>query len=108
MTSEESGYVHRPGRASESEAGPAADADPTPDNDASADGFGRRGWLLVAAVVLATLVVPGVVYLRPSTPADAGLSFFAAMLVLPLVPALLLGLTAVWSMTGAARSDPER
>jgi len=101
VTSEE--YVHRPGRASED----GSNADHASD-DPDADGFGRRGWLLVAAVILATLVIPGVVYLRPSTPADAGLSFFAAMLVLPLVPALLLGLTAVWSMSGAARSEQER
>jgi len=95
------------------EPSPGVGPDAGPGSDAGSDGagdageFGRRGWLLVAAVVLATLVIPGIIYLRPATPADMGLSFIAAMLVLPLVPALLLGLTAVWSMTTAARSDRE-
>jgi hypothetical protein len=64
-------------------------------------GLGRRGWLLVAAVVASVLVVPGVVYLFPAAPAEAGVPFLAAMLVLPLVPAVLLGIVAVWSMTAA-------
>jgi hypothetical protein len=87
-----------------------ADADdpsvrgPEPDPE----GFGRRGWLLVAAVVASVLVVPGVVYLFPATPAEAGVPFLVAMLVLPLVPAVLLGLVAVWSMTAAtARPDDD-
>jgi hypothetical protein len=84
--SDDDGYVHRPG---------SDDGDPTP------SGFGPRGWLLVASVVLATLVVPGVIYLFPATPGAAGLPFLVAMLALPLVPALLLGATAVWSMTAA-------
>jgi hypothetical protein len=81
----------------------ARDAAGTP-SAGSPDGFGRRGWVLVAAIVLAFLVIPGVVYLFPALPADAGLPFLAAMLVLPLAPAVLLGLVAVWSMT-AARSE---
>jgi hypothetical protein len=64
-------------------------------------GFGRRGWLLVAAVALSVLVVPGAVYLFPAAPAAAGVPFIAAMLVLPMVPAVLLGVVAVWSMTAA-------
>jgi hypothetical protein len=69
-------------------------------------GFGRQGWLLVAAVVACVLVVPGVIYLFPAAPADAGLPFLAAMLVLPLLPAVVLGLVAVWSMT-AATAGPD-
>jgi len=65
------------------------------------DGFGRQGWVLVAVVVLCVLVVPGAVYLFPAAPADAGLPFLAAMLVLPMLPAVVLGLVAVWSMTAA-------
>ncbi|MFB6160925.1 MAG: hypothetical protein ABEJ61_07075 [Haloferacaceae archaeon] len=65
------------------------------------DGFGRQGWVLVAVVVLTVLVIPGTIYLFPALPADAGLPFLAAMLVLPLAPAALLGLVAVWSMTAA-------
>lgn len=70
-------------------------ADPEP------PGFGRRGWLLVAAVVAATLVLPGLVYALPTLPADAGLPFLVAALVLPMLPAVALGLVAVWSMTAA-------
>jgi hypothetical protein len=66
-------------------------------------GFGDRGWLLVATVVLSFLVIPGIIYLRPALPGEAGLSFVVAMLVLPLVPAVLLGLTAVWSMRESRR-----
>lgn len=69
-------------------------------------GFGRRGWVLVAAVVVSVLVVPGAVYLFPAAPARAGLPFLAAMLVLPMVPAVILGVVAVWSMT-AATAGPD-
>lgn len=69
------------------------------------DGFGWRGWVLVAAVVTSVLVVPGAVYLFPAAPA-AGVPFLAAMLVLPMVPAVVLGLVAVWSMT-AATAGPD-
>jgi hypothetical protein len=70
------------------------------------DGFGRQGWLLVAAVVASVLVVPGAVYLFPAAPAQAGLPFLAAMLVLPMLPAVVLGVVAVWSMT-AATAGPD-
>lgn len=71
--------------------------------EGSPAGFGRRGWVLVATIVLTFLVIPGTIYLFPALPADAGLPFLAAMLVLPLAPAALLGLVAVWSMTAARR-----
>ncbi|WP_129113397.1 hypothetical protein [Halegenticoccus tardaugens] len=86
------GYVHRPGTVA---AGESSESKPA--------GFGRAGWVLVAAVVLSFLVIPGVIYLVPTAPAELGMSFFATMLVLPMVPALLLGLVAVWSMTAATR-----
>ena len=66
------------------------------------DGFGRQGWVLVAGIVACFLFVPGLIYLQPATPAAAGLPFFATFLVLPLVPAIILGLLAVWSMRMAA------
>ena len=115
------GYVHRPG-----EADGAIDSDDNADGDGDADvdgstgdgpsgvgddpdpqernhdGFGRPGWVLVAAVVGCFLVIPGIIYLNPPAPARAGLPFFATFLVLPLVPALGLGLLAVWSMQAAS------
>ena len=103
MSSErEEGYVHRPGETDDR--GPSPETDeraPLPGPEPT--GFGDRGWVLVATVVLCFLVVPGVIYLRPALPGEAGLSFIVAMLILPLVPALLLGLTAVWSMRESRR-----
>lgn len=100
------GYVHRPaGDASEESV--AADAGPPGETDSAGTtpeptGFGRAGWLLVIAVVGCFLVIPGIIYLNPTVPARAGLPFFATFLVLPLIPALGLGLLAVWSMQAAS------
>ncbi|MFB6281602.1 MAG: hypothetical protein ABEH40_06250 [Haloferacaceae archaeon] len=80
----------------------APPSDPAP---GSPGGFGARGWVLVGAVVLSTVVVPGLVYALPALPADAGLPFLVAMLALPLLPAVLLGAAAVWSMTAATGPD---
>jgi hypothetical protein len=44
--------------------------------------------------------VPGLIYWRPPQ-----LPFLVAFLVLPLVPAFVLGLVAVWSLGG---SNPRR
>ena len=81
MSDDEDRYVHEPEGAS----GSAASAD---------DEFGRRGWLLVAAIFLAFVVVPLLIYFRPP-----GLPFRFAYLVLPLVPAVLLAALAVWVTT---------
>ena len=90
------GYVHRPDEwygddRAEPAPGPA-------DVEGEGEDLGRAGWVLVAVVVLAFLVVPGAIYLRPTGPAELGFDFLAAMLVLPFLPALLLGITAVWSL----------
>jgi hypothetical protein len=105
--SEDDGYVHEPG------AGDGSGADSTGDGAARVDDaqprnapepgdaeFDWRGWLLVAAVVVAFLVVPGALYLLPTIQgavADLGLGLRHTYLVLPLVPAFLLGAIAVWS-----------
>ena len=62
------------------------------------EGLGRSGWVLVAAVVVAVLVIPGMVYLWPAGGRVFGATYRTAMLVLPMIPALILGLIAVWSM----------
>ncbi|WP_136589419.1 hypothetical protein [Salinigranum halophilum] len=105
MSSEtDDGYVHRPDAGDDSER-PVGDEreERAPLPGPEPTGFGDRGWVLVATVVLCFLVVPGVIYLRPALPGEAGLSFIVAMLILPLVPAVLLGLTAVWSMRESRR-----
>jgi hypothetical protein len=103
--SDTDGYVHRPDAGDESDDERAAEAAQSR-SEPEPEGFGARGWLLVAVVVTSVLVVPGIVYLFPALPADAGLPFLVAMLVFPMLPAVLLGLTAVWSMT-AATGDRE-
>jgi hypothetical protein len=81
-------YVHRPEAFDETgEAGKTTDE----------SGLGRAGWLLVGVVTLTFLVIPGVIYLFPAAPGQAGVPFLVAMLALPFVPALLLGLVAVWT-----------
>lgn len=93
------GYVYRPGT--------DAEGTVSEQNGGSTDGFGARGWVLVGVVVVSFLVIPALIYLRPAELADAGFPFVVAMLVLPMVPAVLLGLTAVWSMTGGAGSSSD-
>jgi len=82
-------YVHEP------------DGPPSP-----ADGreeFGARGWLLVLALLVALVVVPAVILFLPAARpviAALGLTVRDAYLVLPLVPALVLGGLAVWAALG--------
>jgi len=70
------------------------------DADAPDDAFGWRGWLLVVAVFVSFLVVPGVVLFLPAARPvieSLGLTYRDAYLVLPLAPALLLATLAVWT-----------
>jgi hypothetical protein len=95
----DSGYVHRPEGVDE--AGATSRAEPYT-GEPEGEGFGKQGWLLVAGVVVCFLVIPGAIYLYPTAPAQLGWTFFATFLALPLVPAVLLGLLAVWSMQAAS------
>jgi hypothetical protein len=108
--SADGGYVHVPagegGGESDGTAGATASesaADEPGTGEPTADGFGRKGWALTAAIFTCALVIPGVIYLYPYAAGWFGLPFFATYLALPLVPAVLLGLVAVWSMTAATR-----
>ena len=80
---------------------PAADPASTPE----ANGFGRKGWALTAVLFCCVIVIPGVIYAYPYAAGAFGVTFFATYLALPLVPAALLGLVAVWSMTAAAGDE---
>jgi len=82
VSSEDNGYTHTPDSV---------------DDESNGDGGGPSGTLLVVVVALATLVVPGVIYLYPTLLADH-VPFMVAMLALPFVPALLLGIVGVWAM----------
>lgn len=72
---------------------------PEEEPDPADDGLGRRGWVLVGALLFGTLVVPLVIYSYPAVLADR-VPFLVAMLALPFLPALLLGVLAVWAMAG--------
>lgn len=105
----EDGYVHDPerfddegdpGRKSRTTRAYVADEAP-PESS-----FGRRGWLLVAALFVAFVVVPGFILYIPYSGdliGTLGLTYRDAYLVLPLVPALLLGALAVWIAVGSRR-----
>ncbi len=102
MSSEDEGagdgedrYVHDPS-AFEASAGATRTADDGDDEFPDPNqGMGRRGWVLLAAVVVAFFGAPAVIYLRPPA-----VPFEVAFLVVPLVPAFLLGMIAVWAMAG--------
>lgn len=95
------GYVHDPaGNGVPSGAGSSDSDQPRNTPDPAGAEFDWGGWLLVAAVVLAFLVVPGALYLLPTVQdavAGLGLGLRHTYLVLPLLPAFLLGAIAVWS-----------
>ena len=83
------GYVHAP------------DDDPAKPRGDGRE-FGWRGWLLVAWLFVSLLVVPTLLFYLPragTTAASLGLGYRDAFLVLPLLPALGLGLLAVWATT---------
>jgi hypothetical protein len=64
--------------------------------------FGRRGWVLVGMLFVALVLVPVLLYFVPRAQgltASLGLGYRDAFLVLPLVPALVLAVLAVWATT---------
>ena len=111
------GYVHTPGADSESDTeGSPGGGDPDqegadraghdPESQATGpDGFGRKGWALTGVLLTCVLVIPGVIYAYPYVAGSFGLTFFGTYLVLPLIPAVLLGLVAVWSMSAATAGE---
>jgi len=85
----EEGYVHRPAGSARPHQAPPSESD-----------FGWRGWLLVGVLVVALLVVPTAILYLPEAQGfvtSLGLSLRDTYLVLPLVPAFLLGAIAVWA-----------
>ncbi|MFB6300970.1 MAG: hypothetical protein ABEH65_12000 [Halobacteriales archaeon] len=77
-------YIHRPEGAE-----PLTTDTPTEKRE-----FGWDGWALVVGIVIAFLIVPALIYWRPPA-----LPFEVAFLILPLLPAVLLALLAVWVTT---------
>jgi hypothetical protein len=101
------GYTHDPEAFdSDGEYGPGTDSDEDPAEHArgahpeSADReFDWRGWTLVGAIFVSFLVVPGIIYLYPRVGPMFGLTFWDAYLALPMIPAVILGILAVWATT---------
>jgi len=68
--------------------------------------FGWRGWTLVGVIVLSFLVIPVTMVAlahRPEIVGSLGMTFQDAYLTLPMIPAILLALTAVWAGLHARR-----
>jgi len=62
--------------------------------------FGREGWAVVAVLLFSFLVVPPAIVLLPEARGlirPLGLTLRDAYLALPMIPAILLGITAVWA-----------
>jgi sterol desaturase/sphingolipid hydroxylase (fatty acid hydroxylase superfamily) len=61
--------------------------------------FDWRGWTLVVAVFVAFVVVPGIIFAYPYVGPALGLTFWDTYLALPMIPAIVLGVLAVWATT---------
>ena len=93
-------YTHRPGNVEgdrdESDhngRGPDdAVADPAAPVERGHEEWDWRGWVLVGVIALCFLVIPAAILVLPPVR-----PFKFAYLVLPLIPAFLLGAVAVWS-----------
>jgi hypothetical protein len=108
--SDDDGYVHDPAAFGEDEeaadegGGPSAAGDTAPGDIPRGDAreFDWRGWTLVVAILFAFVVIPATLYFLPRAQgfvASLGLSLRDAFLVLPLLPAIVLGALAVWATT---------
>jgi hypothetical protein len=83
------------------------DGDPTTDRHGEKPrgedrDFGARGWVLVGMLFLAFGVIPMTIFFIPRAQGvltAIGLGYRDAFLVLPLLPALVLGAMAVWATT---------
>ena len=97
-------YTHRPGKVEDDDQ--RDESVGTTDRDDSYDGdpdhpaapvergqeeWDWRGWVLVGVMTLCFLVIPATIWVLPPVR-----PFRFAYLVLPMIPALLLGATAVW------------
>jgi len=69
-----------------------------------------RGWLLVCVVITCFLVIPAVILFIPQMSgfiSSLGFSMRQAYLVFPMIPAIILGLTAVWAAVATQSPSSE-
>ena len=96
------GYTHDPEAFDEDDeyADPTADGEEDAEHPETADReFDWRGWTLVAGILFAFVVAPGIIYLYPRVGPVLGLTFYDTYLALPMVPAIVLAALAVWATT---------
>jgi hypothetical protein len=81
---------------------------PTAVESKAGEGLGWRGWVLVGGLVVAMVLVPWALVFLPAIQGfveSIGLGLRDAYLVLPMLPALGLGLLAVWAAIRSRQSD---
>ena len=96
-SSDDGGYVHDPSAFDEDGTRTDAADESTSESshpEAVDREFDWRGWVVVAMIVVAFIVAPVAITLRPP-----GVGYRFALLILPLAPAVLLALAAVWGTT---------
>jgi len=73
------------------------DADPAVHRTPAERTFDWHGRVLVAAIAVCFLLVPGVILAYPYVGHRLGLSFYHTYLALPMIPAVVLAILAVWA-----------
>jgi hypothetical protein len=111
VSDDDDGYTHRPGAARDTDGNSGEHDGATPDGDGGArdatDGdvqgvhperaersVGRRGWVLLGVLAFSLLGAPLLILFRPPS-----IPYWAALLALPMLPAILLGAVGVWATT---------
>ncbi|WP_227133486.1 hypothetical protein [Halorubellus salinus] len=108
MSADDDGYTHRPGAARETDddgdrAGDASDGGRAAGTDGDLQGahpetadrsVGSRGWVLLGVLAFSLIGAPLLILFRPPS-----LPYWAALLALPMLPAILLGAVGVWATT---------
>lgn len=75
---------------------------------AARESLGWRGWVLVAALVVSFVVIPWTIVFLPQAQgflSSLGLGLRDAYLFLPMIPAVGLGVLAVWAAVASRRES---
>ncbi|MFC6953866.1 hypothetical protein [Halorubellus litoreus] len=95
MSADDDGYTHRPGAARESDDDGDRGEDLQGAHPEAADrSVGSRGWVLLGVLAFSLIGAPLLILFRPPS-----LPYWAALLALPMLPAILLGAVGVWATT---------
>ncbi|WP_323675461.1 hypothetical protein [Halorubellus sp. PRR65] len=104
MSTDDDGYTHRPGaaRGTDDRGGEGGD-DGDGERERDLQGahperadrsVGARGWVLLGVLAFSLVGAPLLILFRPPA-----LPYWAALLALPMLPAILLGAVGVWATT---------